>query len=41
MDIPQDYEFPCYLALGYPAKDEKLITQHKVQAEDRIHYNKW
>lgn len=41
MAIPQDYEIPCYLALGYPAKDEKPIIQHKVQAEDRIHYNKW
>jgi nitroreductase len=41
LEIPCEYEFPCYLALGYPAKNEKPILQHIVQAEDRIHLNKW
>ena len=41
LEIPCEYEFPCYLALGYPAKNEKPILQHRVQAEDRIHLNKW
>lgn len=41
LDMPGDYEFPCYLALGYPSKDEKPIPQHLIQAEDRIHYNRW
>ncbi|NLO09521.1 MAG: nitroreductase [Clostridiales bacterium] len=41
LDIPEDYEFPCYLALGYPSKDEKPIPQHFFQAEDKMHYNKW
>jgi nitroreductase len=41
LDIPKDYEFPCYLALGYPSKDEKPIPQHLFQAEDKIHLNRW
>jgi hypothetical protein len=41
LKILDDYEFPCYLALGYPSKDEKPIPQHEIQAEDRMHFNKW
>jgi len=39
--IPEDYEVPCYLALGYPDKNAKRAKQNSIQVEDRIHFNKW
>lgn len=41
LEIPEDYEFPCYLALGYPHKDKNPILQHYFKAEDKMHFNKW
>ncbi|TYQ18118.1 UNVERIFIED_CONTAM: nitroreductase [Acetivibrio alkalicellulosi] len=41
LKIPEDYEFPCYLALGYPDENVKQIRQHEIKAEDRMHFNKW
>ena len=41
LNIPEDYVFPCYLALGYPSKKEKPIAQHKIEVEDRLHFNQW
>ena len=39
--IPNEYEIPCYIALGYPREDAKPISQHIVRAEERMHFNKW
>lgn len=41
LKIPEDYIFPCYLALGYPAEFAKRAVQHAVRAEERMHFNKW
>lgn len=41
LGIPEDYEIPCYIALGYPAEDTGKVRQHLVKAEDRIHLNSW
>lgn len=41
LKMPEDYEFPCYLALGYPREDVKPIAQNAIPAEERIHFNKW
>jgi nitroreductase len=41
LNIPEDYEFPCYLALGYPGENVKKIIQHPIKVEDRMHFNKW
>jgi nitroreductase len=38
--MPADYEFPCYLALGYPIEGG-TIQQHSIRAEERIHFNQW
>lgn len=38
---PDDYAMPCYIALGYPAKDAKVPVQKVVNAADRIHINRW
>jgi nitroreductase len=41
LDIPEDYQFPCYLALGYPSEDVKPLLQHSIKVDDRMHFNKW
>jgi len=38
---PDNYVLPCYLALGYPAKNAKVISQKAVSVKDRIHFNSW
>ena len=38
---PENYVMPCYIALGYPAKDASIPTQKVIHARDRIHCNVW
>ena len=38
---PDDYTIPCYIALGYPAKDTVMIEQKTVSAKERIHTDVW
>jgi nitroreductase len=38
---PENYEMPCYIAIGYPADNAVSIEQEKVNIEDKIHYNGW
>jgi nitroreductase len=41
LGIPDDYEVPCYLALGYPRVDTAWIEQLPVDIDERIHTNRW
>lgn len=38
---PDDYVMPCYIALGYPAKDAPRPAQKPIVARDKIHLNAW
>jgi len=38
---PDDYVLPCYVALGYPAKDAVVNAQKEVTAKTKIHMDKW
>ena len=38
---PDAYVMPCYLALGYPAKNASIPEQKVIHAKDRIHINSW
>ncbi len=38
---PEGYEFPCFLAVGYPAPDAYLPRQKVIRVKDRIHGNTW
>lgn len=38
---PEDYVMPCYIALGYPAKNASVPAQKEIRAKDRIHFNSW
>ena len=37
LNIPEGYEMPCYLALGYPAENAQRARQVDIQLEERIH----
>lgn len=38
---PDAYVMPCYIALGYPAKNAKIPAQKSINTRDRIHINSW
>ncbi|MFX0206928.1 MAG: nitroreductase family protein [Candidatus Hodarchaeota archaeon] len=39
--IPEEYEIPCILALGYPKKGRKVLRQYKSDPADKIRFNTW
>jgi nitroreductase len=41
LGIPNDYEIPCYLALGYPLGDAVRPKQLRIDAEERLHVDRW
>lgn len=41
LNIPDEYEIPCILALGYPKKGRKVLKQHKIEPENKIRFNNW
>ncbi|MGD9100136.1 MAG: nitroreductase family protein [Anaerolineae bacterium] len=41
LGVPEGYEIPCYLALGYPAQTATRTRQKSVLVEERIHVNEW
>ena len=41
LNVPEGYEIPCYLSLGYPAKDHPDFNQYPVSADAKIHYDRW
>lgn len=38
---PENYLLPCYIGLGYPAKDNPSVEQIEYTAEQKIHWGKW
>ena len=41
LGIPDDYEIPCYLAIGYPREDTVWPEQVSVDIDDRLQVNRW
>jgi nitroreductase len=41
VNLPEEYEVPCYLALGYPAESAARAGQVDVDLEERLHLNGW
>jgi nitroreductase len=41
LQIPAEYEVPCYLALGYPAENARRALQIPVNVKDKLHYDRW
>jgi nitroreductase len=40
LKVPQEYEFPCYIALGYPC-DEANVFSPQSTISEKIHFNRW
>ena len=38
---PDNYVMPCYLALGYPAKNASLPKQKSVDIREKMHFGAW
>lgn len=38
---PDEYEFTCFLAIGYAAENAHICKQKEIRAADRIHKNSW
>jgi nitroreductase len=41
LHVPEYYEIPCELALGYPAETAKRTRQIDINPEERIHIGGW
>jgi nitroreductase len=41
LGVPEGYEIPCYLALGYPAPAVARTRQKSILVEERMHVNEW
>jgi len=41
LHIPEQYEIPCYLSLGYPRKDAVWHQQVEISIQDSICINRW
>jgi nitroreductase len=39
--LPDEYEVPCYLALGYPGDSAKRAGQVEINLDERIHMDQW
>ena len=41
LNIPEGYETPCFVALGYPAKDAKRAKQVDYDLQAKMHTDEW
>jgi len=41
LGVPEDYEIPCTIALGYPKTTTERTTQKEIRVDERIHANAW
>lgn len=41
VSVPEEYEFTCFLAIGYAAENAHICKQKEIQVKDRIHQNVW
>ena len=41
LGVPEDYEIPCTIALGYPTATAERTAQKEIHVDERIHANAW
>lgn len=41
LNVPAGYDFPCWIALGYPASDAKRLPPVDIEIKERIHQDQW
>lgn len=39
--VHEDYLLPCYIGLGYPAKERPVVEQIEYTAKQKVHFGKW
>lgn len=41
LGFPEDYLMPCFIGIGKPSKDAKMIQQRDIDVRERIHRDVW
>lgn len=41
LGYPEDYLMPCFIGIGIPAKNAKIIEQKDIAVNWRIHMERW
>ena len=41
LGFPKDYLMPCFIGIGKPAKDARIVEQKEFDVKEVIHKNKW
>jgi nitroreductase len=41
LGVPESYEIPCWLALGYPAAGARGAEQIQIKVDERVHLDGW
>ncbi len=41
LQVPSDYEMPCWMALGNPAEEARRCNQVEIDLDERIHLDGW
>lgn len=41
LSFPEEYLMPCFIGLGKPSKNAKMVKQKEINLKERIHKNKW
>lgn len=41
LSVPEDYEIPCYLALGYPREGARFFAPPPLDVQAKIHLDRW
>ncbi len=41
LGFPEEYLMPCFIGIGVPKKNTKLIIQKEIDVNQRIHKDKW
>jgi len=41
INAPKEYIMPCYISIGYPAKNASVVKQVDIDVEQKMHFNKW
>ncbi len=41
LGFPNDYFMPCFIGIGKPKKDARIVKQKDIDIKERIHFDKW
>lgn len=41
LDVPKGWMTPCFIGIGYPKEDERVVEQYGTKPDKQIHMGKW